>query len=125
MKKTILVMVMALGISLFVGCTMGSGKAVKMTENNNSHRMSATYEKYDGYKKTTLKLKSDEEKTVNVDIETKNGELDLTITDEDGNAVYEGDNLETSTFDVTLDKEGEYTIRIDADNHSGSYDINW
>lgn len=120
-----LVMIMALGMSLLAGCTVSSGTAIKMTEDNNSHRMSATYSKFNGYKKTTLKLKNDEEKTVNVDIETTKGEIDLTITHEDGTVAYEGDNLETSTFEVNLDKEGKYTIRIDADDHSGSYDINW
>lgn len=124
-KKITIILTLVLMIGLLVGCTVSHGTLKNSIENDSSHRISATYDKFDGYKKTTLEVESDEEKTVNVDIETKKGELDLTITDEDGNAVYEEEDLETSTFDVTLDKEGKYTIRVDADNHSGSYDINW
>lgn len=124
-KKTLLVLISALMISIFVGCTVSSGTARIMTEKNNSHCISATYDKYDGYKKTTLKVKADEEKDVNVSIVSNEGEIDLKITQEDGTVVYQGDNIDTSSFVVTLDKEGKYTIRIDAKDHSGSYDINW
>lgn len=124
-KKTILVMVMALGISLLVGCTVSHGTSKNSIEKDNSHRISATYDKFDGYKKTTLKLDKDEKKDVKVDIVSKKGEINLSIKNEDGTVAYEGKDMDTTTFTVTLDKEGKYTIRIDAKEHYGSYDINW
>ena len=112
-------------IGIFAGCTVGSGTSVKMSEDNNSHRMSATYSKFDGYKKTTVTVQNDEEIQVNVDVVTNKGNIDLKITHEDGTVAYQGDDMSTTSFNVMLDKNGEYTIRIDTDNHSGSYDINW
>lgn len=125
MKKSILILVSIIMIGIFAGCTVGSGTSVKMSEDNNSHRMSATYSKFDGYKKTTVTVQNDEEIQVNVDVVTNKGNIDLKITHEDGTVAYQGDDMSTTSFNVMLDKNGEYTIRIDTDNHSGSYDINW
>jgi len=118
--------VLAIIISIIcAGCTTGSGSALLMNENNSGNRMSASYERFSGYKKTTIELKSGETKDVSVNITSEKGEISLKITHEDGTVAYQGDDMETSDFVVTLDKEGKYTVRIDAKKHNGSYDINW
>jgi len=124
-KKIFLGVISIMIIVIFVGCTTGSGTAILMNENNSSNRMSASYSKFSGYKKTSITLKDGDEKSVNVNIVTEKGDISLKITNEDGESFYQGDKMDTSSFTVDLDKEGEYTIRIDAKKHSGSYDINW
>ena len=55
----------------------------------------------------------------------EDGKLDLFITDENGEHSYEGHNIPTSEFTVTLSKAGQYKIRVEAKDHKGSYKINW
>lgn len=52
---------------------------------------------------------------------TEEGQVDLKITDEDGNIIYEKRDLGTSTF--SLPATGRVTIRIDAFAHKGSFSI--
>ncbi len=124
MKKFAIVLAVIF-IAVFSGCTVGSGTALMMQETNTASRMSAEYKKFSGYKKTTVKLSQDEEKEVSVSIVTEKGKIDLEIVHEDGEVAYEGNDLETTDFTVTLNKSGKYTVRVDTKKHVGSYDINW
>lgn len=123
-KKIAIILTFVLVVVLFCGCDI-SDVTYGVAENTTSSSMTASYKNLNDSRKTTLTVKKDEEKTLKVEIETKKGQLDLTITDEDGTAVYEGEDLETSTFDVVLDKEGKYTIKFEGKKHSGSFKVNW
>lgn len=85
--------------------------------------MSMSYEKFSGSKSKTISL--DEPSNVSVVVSTESGTLDLSITDKDGNSYYNGINIPSSAFSVSLDKSGKYDITVSADNHKGSYDISW
>jgi hypothetical protein len=113
--------------SLISGCTTGSGSTLKSTELNTSTKMSMTYEKFTGYRQTKISVGENNPVTVRVNIVTENGELDAYIAKDNNreSSSYEGNNVPTSSFTVTLSEPGTYTIRVDAKNHSGSYSFTW
>lgn len=85
--------------------------------------MSMRYDKFDGHKSRSIKLDSPTE--ITVDIQSESGSLDLSITDSDGNSYYQGQDIPTSTFSVHLDKPAEYIIKVEAEDHKGSYQLDW
>lgn len=107
------------------GCTSGSGYTILSYENNSSTSMQMSYEKFTGTRTTTLKVKENEEVEVRVNIVTESGSIHLSITDEDGNQAYQGNELSESTmFTVNL-TAGTYKIKVEGKDHKGSYRINW
>ncbi|MDD3839455.1 MAG: hypothetical protein PHP06_02675 [Clostridia bacterium] len=114
-------------IFIFTGCTSGSYTVAKGNELNTSTKMSMNYEKFNGYKKTKIKVNSNEIVEVSVNIVTESGSIDAYIAKDDDvrNSVYQGSDIPTSSFTVKLAEEGIYTIRVDAKNHSGSYSFSW
>ncbi len=123
MKKVLFLPVILLIIILLSGC--GSGSFIGSFQYSTSRKMSASYMYFSGSKRTTLTVKEGTPVEISVDIETKKGNLDATIYNEDGEYSYEGRALETDTFTVTLSKPGKYTIEVVADKHKGSYKFTW
>lgn len=126
MKKIVIgiLSIILLATSL-IGCTSGSSVEIMSNEKDTSTSMVMSYEKFDGDKSKTIQIKNGEKGTVSVDIVSTSGELNILITDKDGVAYYQCNNTPTSTFSVNLDKEGEYTIKVEAKDHKGSYNISW
>lgn len=126
MKKIVIgILSIILLATLLIGCTSGSSVEIMSNEKDTSTSMAMSYEKFDGDKSKTIQIKDGEKGTVSVDIVSTSGELNILITDKDGVAYYQGNNTPTSTFSVNLDKEGEYTIKVEAKDHKGSYNISW
>ena len=125
MKKILTVFILIFFAISVCGCTVSSGVSLNMTEKSSSHQMTASYSKFSGYKKTFITIKSGETKKVNVSVVTKKGDISLKITNKDGKVFYQGDKMDTSNFVVKLDEPGKYTIKVEAEKHSGSFDINW
>ncbi len=123
-RKLILLIIVST-ILLLSGCTYGSYSTFKSTEKNTSSMMSMKYEKFNGYKATSIKVKEGNPIDVNVDIVSTKGKLDMSITDEKGHSVYEGKDIPTSSFSVKLDKSGDYKLKVQGEKHSGSYKITW
>ncbi len=123
MKKLIiipLVLVMVLGL---VGCS--SSISIGSLMNESKHKMSASYILYSGDKEKQLTVEDGKPVVVTVDIETDKGTLDAYIYNEDEEYSYEGHDIKTSSFTVTLSDPGEYTIKLEADKHKGSYSFSW
>ncbi len=123
-KKYILLIIVST-IFLLSGCTYGSFSTLKSVEKNTFSMMSMSYEKFNGYKATSIKVKEGNPMDVNVAIVSKKGKLDMTITDEKGHSVYEGKDITTSSFSVKIHESGEYKIKVSGKKHSGSYKITW
>ena len=123
-KKYILLIIVST-IFLLSGCTYGSFSTLKSVENNTLSMMSMSYERFNGYKATSIKVKEGNPIDVNVDIVSTKGKLDVSITDEKGHSVYEGKDIPTSSFSVRLDKPGDYKLKVSGEKHSGSYKITW
>ena len=47
--------------------------------------------------------------------------LKATVTDSDGNIIFEKDNIETSSYRVNISNSNKYKIRVEAKDHQGSY----
>lgn len=113
-------------VSAVSGCTTGSGTVLRSVEDNGPSKMSMSYEKFTGYKQTHITVK-DEPVVVAVEIETESGILDayIAIDNDILNTSYLGHDIPTTSFTVTLSEPGYYTVRVDAENHSGSYSFTW
>lgn len=58
---------------------------------------------------------------MHVTVETESGIISIEIRDANGNVIFDEDNIGTKTFDV--DVSGEVIVRIEADNHKGSFSV--
>ncbi len=118
------VAVLLLGLVL-AGCTTGSFNAMNYNENNGGEYWEADYELFNGYRQREITLSGDGEHAFTVDVESSAGKLALTITNSDGATLYTGNDLPTSSFTVQAFTPGKYTIRLEAENHCGSYSVKW
>ena len=64
---------------------------------------------------------------VSVRISRQSGALDLDIypTDDPKESKYTGRSLDSASFSVILEEEGEYKICVTAKDYLGDYEINW
>ncbi|MHC1750622.1 MAG: hypothetical protein AB9856_20315 [Cellulosilyticaceae bacterium] len=127
MKKIFLISVLVAMLLVVGGCTKGSSFILSGDETNTPTQMAMTYKRFSGFKQTDIKVKKGEPLTVKVGIVTQKGHLDAYIAKDNDlqNCQYQGTNLSTSSFEVTLTEEGTYTIRVDANKHTGSYSFSW
>jgi hypothetical protein len=125
--KYLLFPVVFILIITLVSCNLGSYVIVNGTESNDSHTMSMTYEKFNGYRSAEIKVEEGVPFTISVDIVTSSGNISAYIAKDNdkANAAYAGNDIKTSHFTVTFSEPGTYTIRVDADKHSGSYKFTW
>ena len=98
---------------------------VKSCNMNTSKSMAMKYEKFNGYKSILFHLGEAEICNLSVAITSEAGNLNLSITDQNENSYYKGTGIPTSTFIIRLDKTGDYTIILEAENHKGGYMISW
>jgi hypothetical protein len=125
MKKAILLpllLIVSLGL---VGCSKGMDIKIGAFENNTSTKMSCSYSKFDGVDEDKITVEEGETVIVSVAIETKDGSIDAYIINEKDEYEYEGHDVPTSSFTVTLSEAGTYTMKVDANNHKGSYSFTW
>lgn len=124
-KKIMLLIAGVILISLFAGCSKGSYISIGSVQKDTATSMSMSYSKFSGQKSTSLKVKKDEIIDVAINIVTKSGSINVSIDNENGESFYEGTDVPTSSFVVSLEKEGEYKIGVNAKSHKGSYKISW
>jgi len=127
MKRMISIVLIMVIMMVLTGCTKSSYILISGEENDSSTQISMTYKEFSGYKEAQIKVKDGEEIKVSVRVVTYGGSIDAYIAKDNdvSKAVYEGNNIKTSSFTVTLKEAGTYTIRIDGDKHSGSYLFYW
>lgn len=123
MKKlltVLLIIAMAIGLS---GCSKYI--SIGSVENSSEHKMSASYLMYSGSKEREITVEDGETVTVTVKVTTKKGSLDAYIYKDEEEYSYEGHDIQTSEFTVTLSDPGDYTIKVDANRHKGSFSFSW
>lgn len=129
MRKNYLLIVLfaALSMSLVTACTQGSGMIKNGNELHTSTKMSMIYDEFTGYKESKIQVNEGQPVEVNVSIVTEKGSIDAYIAKDNNknNSSYEGHDIPTSEFSVTLKEQGVYTIRVDTKKHSGSYSFSW
>lgn len=78
----------------------------------------AKYTTLDGNMQRTLHPKDD---VLHIEVETEKGTLSIEIKDSNGTVIFDEDNIGTQSYDIEV--SGKITVRIDADNHKGSFKI--
>ena len=100
----------------------GSGLQMGWVESNTRDHWSATYAFHDGYQQRTIN--TDGEATVlEVEIISSSGEIGMTVTDENGNVIYDQQGIETSSFEIEI--SGKVTVKITGEDHKGSFSLGW
>ena len=100
----------------------GSGLQMGWVESNTRDHWSATYAFHDGYQQRTIN--TDGEATVLVvEIVSSSGEIGMTVTDENGNVIYDQQGIDTSSFEIEI--SGKVVIKITGQDHKGSFSLSW
>lgn len=121
-KSTILIVVVVLALiaaSRILGIgTMRSATRIGYIGNEGWRNWSGSYTLLDGNMTHTIRPEGD---TLAVAVETESGTISIEIKDADGNIIFDQDNIITETFHVGV--SGKVVVRIDADNHRGSFSM--
>lgn len=110
-------------ILLLASCSTGGYSTFMSKEHNTGSEFSMEYGKFDGYKNKTVNV--DKETEFSVQISSESGQIDMKIEDKSGNVFYQGNDIPTSNFTVTVKEQGEYILTVHGHGHSGSYKVTW
>ena len=105
---------------LFCGCSHNSGIAIGKVESSTGTRIKQSHLLLNGTEVRTLSAGKEEQKMEAI-IVTEEGEIDITVTDRNGEEIIFLDNAETGTYEFTA--EGKIKITIKAKDHHGSFEI--
>ena len=130
LKPIVITLVMCLVVLTLFGCGRGNGNynqvtAVGRVSSQTGTRISSKHKLLDGREQYTIHVSDGEEFAVRVSILNQNGSLSLTIGKRGHAPVYTGKDMESSTFIVYLRESGDYSVIIDANDHEGSYSLDW
>ena len=105
---------------LFCGCSYNSGIAIGKVESSTRTRIKQSHLFLNGTEVRTL-FPGNEKQEMEAIIVTEEGEIDITITDKNGEEIIFLDNAETGTYEFTA--EGKIKVTIKAKDHHGSFEI--
>ena len=130
LKPIVITLVMCFLVLTLFGCGRGNGNynqvtAVGRVSSKTGTRISSKHKLLDGREQYTIHVPDGEELAVRVSILNQNGSLSLTIGKRDSTPVYTGNDMESRTFTVYLRESGDYSVIIDANDHEGSYSLDW
>ena len=100
----------------------GSGLQMGWVESKTMHQWSATYSFHDGYQQRTINTNG-ESATLEVEIVSSSGEIGLIVTDENGNVIFQEEQIKTSSFEIEI--PGKVTVKIIGEDHKGSFSLSW
>lgn len=100
----------------------GSGLQMGWVESNTRDHWSATYSYHNGWQQRTINTDG-ESTTLEVEIVSSSGEIGMTVTDENGNVIFDQQGIVTSSFDIEI--SGKVTVRITGEDHKGSFSLSW
>ena len=130
LKPIVIMLVMCFLVLFLFGCVRGNGNynqvtAVGRVSSQTGTLISSKHKLLDGREQYTIHVSDGEELAVRVSILNQNGSLSLTIGKRGHAPVYTGKDMESSTFIVYLRESGDYSVIIDANDHEGSYSLDW
>ena len=129
MKRTFAALLLAVMLLTLGGCEgalVSSGFTMMSVSTETGESFSMRYMEFDGMKQYRLRTKQDNT-IVRVDVESISGTLSITVTSA-GNRdelVFYKENLESGSFTFTVPEKGSYTVTMTADEHEGSYALDW
>jgi len=112
----LLIILSVLGFTGNLG-TIRSGTRIMFFSNEGRDYWKANYQYFDGYMQRNLWMEENDK--LNVSFETNEGQITLEIRDNEGNIIFYEKNIETKEF--VIDVSGKITVRVDGDNHEGSF----
>lgn len=130
LKPIVITLVMCLVVLTLFGCGRGNGNynqvtAVGRISSQTSTGISSKHKLLDGREQYTIHVPDGEELAVWVSVLNRSGSISLTIGKRDHTPVYTGNDMESGTFTVYLRESGDYSVIIDANDHEGSYSLEW
>ena len=130
LKHSAITLVMCFLVLTLFGCGRGNGNynqvtAVGRVSSQTGTGISSKHKLLDGREQYTIHVPDGEELAVRVSILNQNGSVSLTIGKKDNEPVYTGKDMESGTFTVYLRESDDYSVIIDANNHEGSYSLDW
>ena len=105
---------------LFCGCSHNSGIAIGKVESSTRTRIMQSHLLLNGTEVRTLSIGKEAQEMEAV-IVTKEGEIDITITDKNGEEILVLEDAETGTYEFIA--EGKIKITVKAKDHHGSFEI--
>ena len=100
------------------GFSTRSAVRIAYTGSETRSNWTGRYASLDGAMRKTIHPKGDQ---LHIEVETKSGTISMEFRDADGELLFDGDDMETGTFDVPV--SGKVTVLIEADHHQGSFRI--
>lgn len=121
-KMTILIILVAI-VAVIIAKSMGfsstrSATRILYTSNEGRNIWSANYVMLDG---TMQKTVHTEDGLLSISVETESGSISIEIKDDKGNVIFDQDGIGTTSFEVEATEKT--VVRIEADNHKGSFSI--
>lgn len=114
-KCSLLMILIVLTLLIATGCR----KQVFIgSSTGNSAKFKLDYSILNSTKTHEIKLKK--EATINVIIENKSGELDILVSDSNGEKIYKGDNVTSGKFSIEIPKTDTYKFSVAGSNAKGS-----
>lgn len=129
-KHSVIALIMCFLVLTLSGCSRGNGNynqvtAVDRVLSQTGTSISSEHKLLDGREQYTIHVSDGDELAVLISILNQNGSLSLTIGRSGNTPVYTGNDIESSSFTVYLRESGDYSVIIDANNHEGSYSLDW
>lgn len=110
-----------IGIQIMTGAVgTSSGLRVGYTESTVGNVWTASYGYFDGRNSRTINGKATVLSGV---VHTEEGELDVLVTDQEGNPVFFRENVGTDSFEVPI--SGKVRVTITAHKHRGGFTLQW
>ncbi|MGN0587163.1 MAG: hypothetical protein ACI4JF_07750 [Oscillospiraceae bacterium] len=125
MKKIFCILSVIFCIML-TGCTSSSYTTVMCVENRTASGYEMTYQKLNGTKNLSLTVPDGETYLLSGAITTSAGELTISVAKKaDDSTVFTSEVFDKSgSFDTEL-ASGTYIIKLSAEEHSGSIELEW
>lgn len=100
----------------------GRGYYVGWSEGKTMDSWSSAYTLHNGYRQRIINLDGNPT-TLHVEVATYAGSFGMTVTDQEGNVLFEDEKIEEPSLDIEL--PGKVTVRVVADDHNGSFSMSW
>lgn len=96
-----------------------SGVRMGYVENSIGNKWTASYAYFHGHTNRTVRG----DVVLSGSVSTKDGELDILVTDQEGNPVFFRENVGTDSFEVPI--SGTVKVTITAHKHRGGFTLQW
>lgn len=126
MKRFLIALLAAAMLLMLAGCEFSSGMKLMCVETSTSTSWKMSYSKFTGTERETIRT-TEPDTRVTVQVVTNAGSLNLKVTpaDDPDRTLYQGTDMPTCEFTFNIPEAGKYTVTVTADDHEGSYVLDW